>query len=77
MSEQYLVVPLSPAQFRSIAFPLSPRLKIHAALLAFFALADPAFTRAVAIGGRFLATILQLERFRIDDSDGVLTGRTP
>jgi hypothetical protein len=41
MSEQYLVVPLSPAQFlsiavpspaqfRSIAFPLNPRLKIHA-----------------------------------------------
>jgi hypothetical protein len=50
MSEQYPVVPLSLAQFlsiavpslaqfRSIAFPLSPRLKIHAALLAFGRLA--------------------------------------
>jgi hypothetical protein len=31
----------------------------------------------VAIGSRILATILQFERFRIDDSDGALTERTP
>ena len=37
----------------------------------------PRSREPVAIGSLILATILQFERFRIDDSDGALTGRTP
>src|SRR5215831_7391666 len=70
MSEQYLAVPLSPAQFpsiavpspaqfRSIAFPRSPRAKIHAELLAFGCLARTPSQEC----GRCLLTKFALAQF--------------